>query len=306
MPDRNAVGRAQTRVRARWRDVQRNRFVGIPLAVQRRYSADRARFLAATITYNAFLSVFPLLLLAFSLIGFVLTDPAERARWLERLAGSIPGLRSVLGDSLDSLVAHRAAAGIVGLASLAWTGTNVVRAAGSALNTVFELPEHSGWKSQLWALGTLSTLGALMLVSVGASGTIGSIGHGNPVMLVLAAVIGLALDFGLFLVSYRLLTHRRGPRFGALWAGALFAAIGWTALKAVGVWYATQTMRNATAVYGTFATTVGLLVMLSLGARSFLYGAELNAVLVERARGASVRKAISLARAREMRRRASG
>jgi hypothetical protein len=59
------------------------------------------------------------------------------------------------------------------------------------------------------------------------------------------------------------------------------AAVGWTVLKLLGTWYVTRVVGNATAVYGTFGTVVGVLALLYLASRVFLYGAELNAVLLE-------------------------
>ena len=63
--------------------------------------------------------------------------------------------------------------------------------------------------------------------------------------------------------------------------GAVFAAVGWTLLKIFGTWYATWTVEGSESVYGTFAATIGVLVILYLAARLFVYGAELNAVLIE-------------------------
>jgi membrane protein len=300
-----SVGRAKSMLHALGRRLDRTPVVGTVLQVQRRYTADHAGSLATAIAYNAFLSLFPLMLLALSIIGFVLTDPAERARWVERIAGSIPGLKPIIGDSIGALTRDRTATGVVGLLSLAWTGTNVVRAAGAALNRIFGIPDLRGIRAHLWALGSLAPLGALVLASVGAGTAIASIANGAPVLLMLAFVVTLAVDFVIFIVSYRLLAQRKGPPYRALWPGALSAAIGWSFLKTIGVWYATRTVTGATAVYGAFAATVGVLVMLSLGARMFLYGAEANAVLVERKRGTNVRKATNLSRHNEIRRRAN-
>src|SRR5437879_7000953 len=73
---------------------------GVAIATHRRFGADRGEMLASTITYNAFLSVFPLILLGLSAIGFLLSDPVQRAHWVDRLSSSIPGLRPLIGDSI--------------------------------------------------------------------------------------------------------------------------------------------------------------------------------------------------------------
>lgn len=286
--------RAQRLVRTARRRIARAPVAGVALEVQQRYGADNGGALASTITYHAFLSLFPLLLLGLAVIGFVVEDAAERARWLERLSASIPGLRPLLGDTLTTLAEDRAAVGLAGLLSLAWTGTGVVRAAGTAVSRVFGVPTYPGWKQHVWALGTLVLLGALMLGSIAAAGMVSGAADGRGVGLAAAGLVTLALDFVLFAVSYRQLTQRRGPAMRNLWAGALLAAIGWASFKVIGVWYATKTLADAQAVYGAFAATVGVLVVLSLMTRLFLYGAELNAVLFDRRRGPAERKAVSL------------
>jgi hypothetical protein len=103
----------------------------------------------------------------------------------------------------------------------------------------------------------------------------------------LGAIVAFALDLILFLVAYRVLLRRR-LAWRRLVPGAVFAAGGWWVLKLVGTWYATTTVERSETVYGPFAATVGVLVLLYLAARVFLYGAELNAVLLEEGGGDSM------------------
>jgi YihY family inner membrane protein len=258
----------------------------IALSVHRRFGEDGAGFLAATITYHAFLSLFPLLLLALSVIGFTLAgDPGRQAEWTGRLARTVPGLGGLLGDNLRSVVANRAGIGIVGLAGLAWTGRGLVKAGehavGRVLRRTASMPFLVG---ELWALGATVFLGTIALASVVlAAAAAGALGR-NGALGVAGAAVAYALDAILFASAYRVLGHRRG--FRGLWPGAAVAALGWTALRLVGSWYAARTVAGAEAVYGSFAAVVGVLVLVHLGARLFLYGAELNAVLVERRRPA--------------------
>src|ERR1700719_3876873 len=54
-------------------------WLGFPLGVIYKYFDDRAPYLAALVTYYAFVSLFPLLLLLYSVLGFVLQgDPGLR------------------------------------------------------------------------------------------------------------------------------------------------------------------------------------------------------------------------------------
>lgn len=261
--------------------------LGFALAVQDRYGSDRAGYLAATITYYAFLSVFPLLLLGFSVIGFVLAgDPQAQEDLVETLSESVPGLQSVLGENIQAIVDARAATGIIGLLGLLWSGLGATEAAGFAVSRVFRVqPYGSFLKKKAWSLSTTVGLGLLALVALGVVAVVGNFSPGGilgAALLGLGPVVGAALDFGLFLIAYRILTQRQGPPFPKLWKGALFAAIGWTVLKIVGTWYVARTVSNSSAVYGTFAGAVGILLLLYLASRLLLYGAEINAVAMER------------------------
>jgi YihY family inner membrane protein len=256
------------------------------MAVTRRFSADDGNNLAAAIAYYGFLSLFPLLLLALSFIGFVFAgDIQGQSEWADRLSQGIPGLGQIIGQNVRAVVEARGAVGLIALAGLAWTGAGIVTAAGTALNRIFRVKAYESFFQQTaWRFGTLATLGLLGLLSLAITGSVAAIpaaGFLTVLLGVAAVLVGLALDFALFMLAYRLLTQRRGPRFGKLWVGAAFAAVAWTVLKLAGSWYATRVVGGATAVYGTFAAVVGVLVLLHLSARVLLYGAEIDAVLIE-------------------------
>jgi uncharacterized BrkB/YihY/UPF0761 family membrane protein len=61
--------------------------------------------------------------------------------------------------------------------------------------------------------------------------------------------------------------------------GIITAEIMWLILQAVGGVYIGHVVKNASNTYGTFATVIGLLTWLYLGAQGVLYSAELNTVL---------------------------
>jgi membrane protein len=258
-------------------------------AVADRYGGDSGGYLSAGIAFYGFLSLFPLLLLALSVVGFVLAGRADlQARVADEIEQAVPGLSGLVGGNIDRMIKARAAVGALGLVSLLWTGTGVAGAARNALRRIYRQPLPAGiWEDK--ALLVLKTvgLGSLALVATALSAAAGGLRAGGPAgvaLVTLVALVGFGLDFVLFLISYRTLMRGR-PSWSRIWPGALFGAIGWSLLKLLGTWYVTRVVGNASAVYGTFATTVGVLVLLYLAARLFLYGAELNAVLWEQSSG---------------------
>ena len=258
-------------------------------AVSDRYADDAGGYQAAAIAYFGFLSLFPLLLLALSVVGFVLAGQPGLAEDIQQeVASSVPGLEVLIGDNLQALENARVATGLIGLAGLLWTGTGVVGAARNALLRVFrEERIRSGITLKLWLIGVTLGVGFLALVATGLSALAAGLeasGLLGAVFRVGGIAVGFALDLALFLVTYRVLLRRRHP-WGDLLPGAIFGAIGWSLLKVLGTWYATFTVERSQAVYGGFAATVGVLVLLYLAGRVFVYGAELNAVLLEQRGG---------------------
>jgi membrane protein len=263
-----------------------SRILRLASAVHRRYGEDSAGYLASAVAYHAFLSLFPLMLLGLAVVGFLLANDAPaQADWVDRLSRSVPGLQELIGDSLRAVVRQRAGAGLVALIGLAWTGIGVVEAAGHALGRVFRVLDHGSFlRKKLWSIGSLLTLGLLALTATGLTGLAAGSnleGGGGAVLAVTAMVLGFGLDFAVFLLGYRILVQRRGPPFRRLWKGALLAAVGWTALKLIGAWLVGRVVTNAAAVYGSFGAVIGVLFLLHLGSRLFLYGAEINAVFIE-------------------------
>ncbi|MGH2693064.1 MAG: YhjD/YihY/BrkB family envelope integrity protein [Actinomycetota bacterium] len=250
-----------------------------------RYAEDGGGYLAAAIAFYGFLSLFPLILLALSVIGFALAArPELQAEMRDAVAGSIPGLRSIVGKNLVRIEAARAGAGLVGLVGLLWTGSGVVGAGRDAVRRIFrEGRPQDGLADKARVLGVTIGLGLLGLTATGLAATAVSLDAGGtlgPALRVGGALVAFGLDLGLFLLTYRVLAGR-GKQVRRLLPGAMFAAIGWTGLKLLGTWYATLTVERSGSVYGPFAATVGVLVILYLAARLFVYGAELNAVLIE-------------------------
>lgn len=73
------------------------RWVGLPLAVVYEFVDDQGGYLSALLACYGFVSLFPLLLLLVTVLGFVLHgDPAAQARVLDPALAQVP----VLGEQL--------------------------------------------------------------------------------------------------------------------------------------------------------------------------------------------------------------
>lgn len=270
--------RALERLPARARRVP---VLGLAIAVAERASRDAVGMLAAALTYYLFLSLFPLLLLALSILGFVLSDPALQARWAERLAGAVPGLEPFLGRNLRALARGRTGAGAAALAGLLWTSLGAAEAARGVLARVFRRrPAGNLLLQKLRSALSLGLVGIVVLASTAATAFLA----GRPAAPArpLGYLATLAVDTGLFLLVYRYLTPGPGPPARDLLPAAIVMGVGWSALKVAGTWYGLRVVARASAVYGAFAAALGILAVLHVATRVFVYGAEVAAELLER------------------------
>lgn len=257
--------------------------VRLPAAVHKRAKDDGVGTLSAALTCQAFLSLLPLTLLGLSVVGFLLAGhPGAREEWADRLAGAIPGLQPLIGRNLGAVVDGRFATGLIGLVGVVWGASGLAAMATHALGRVFRTETGSAVRIRLRALATMVALGVLGLASVAITSVAAGWSAGGvagTALRVAGIALGLAVDAGFFLVAYQVLTPGRGPLVRGHLPGALLMAAGWTMLKVAGSWYSTGVVANATALYGAVGAVFGLLAILNLSARLFLYGAELSAVL---------------------------
>src|SRR5215217_3899270 len=81
-----------------------HRWLGFPLAVAYKFGDDQGPYLTALITYYGFLSLFPLLLLLVTVLGFVLQgDPDLQARLVNSTLAELPIIGSQLRENVHAL-----------------------------------------------------------------------------------------------------------------------------------------------------------------------------------------------------------
>jgi YihY family inner membrane protein len=259
---------------------QRHPSLAVPVAVVRKFGDDDGGDLAALIAYRAFFSLFPLLLVLTTVLGYVLEgNPDLRQEAVDSTLAQFP----VIGDQIKlSSLEGNGIALAVGVVGSLWAGLGVVLATERALDRVWAVPrrDRSGFlASRLRALALLLVLGALTIASTVASGLVGG-GAG-----VLGPLAGIAVSIGVNAVVFGAvftLLGQRSTSLRALLPGIALAAVCWSVLQLVGGYFVSQQIRNATPAYGTFALVLGLLVWIQLGATLTVLSAELNVV---RARG---------------------
>lgn len=267
----------------RFDEYQQSRaWLSFPLAVLQKYSDDQGGMLAAAVTYYAFFSVFPLLLVFVSGLGYVLPGhPHLQHDLLTSALGQFP----VIGHDLQvhALSGNAIALG-VGIAVALWAGMGVFVAAEKAMDDIWGVPrdERPGFvPGRLRALGLLALLGTGVLAATAVSG-IATAGTSLGVLLKIGAVaVSVLFDFGLFWVALRLVTTR-DVTWRQLRGGAIAAAIAYELLQLIGGYYVGHVVNKASNTYGTFALVIGLLSWIYLATHILLLVVEGNVVATKR------------------------
>lgn len=246
---------------------------------------------SAALAYYALFSMFPLLLLTISLLGFMLEAGVPLAMdaqtiVLQAAQQTLPQARDLVERIIVTTRRTRGGTGLVGLIVLAWSASNIFTHLRLALNAIWDtgLPQGLGGvlRLRIRALGMAISTGLLLLIFTLAdttlellagyttrlpwSATLWSVGR--PLLLISTTVILLAL-------LYRFVP--RAPlSWVDVWPGAIVAAVGWEVLKRGFVWYTTS-VADWAAVYGPITGVIGLLLWLYLSAQVLLFGAEFAA-----------------------------
>jgi inner membrane protein YhjD len=261
---------------------QRHAWLGFPLAVRQKYSDDQGGYLAATITYYGFFSLFPLLLVAATILGFVLHGhPKLEQSVLNSALGQFP----LIGhDVKTGRLGGSGVALAIGLALALWSGMGVFLAAENAMQHLWGVPfrrRPDFFHARGRALLMLLLLGGGALGTTILSG-LGTFGASFGLAWKVASIaLSTALDIGLFWVAFRLLTTN-AVAWSCLRGGAIAAGLGWQVLQSLGTYYVAHELKHASEVYGTFGTVIGLLSFLYLSAHITLLAAEGNVVATRR------------------------
>lgn len=250
-------------------------------AVQKKYSDDRGGYMAALVTYYGFLSIFPLLLAAFTIIAFVLSGDKSAAHSLDAHISSYPIVDKIAPGLSKGTLHGSTIALVVGVLGLIWGSQGLAQAAQFTMDEAWNVPNKTrpGFVSR-----TVRSFGWYLAFGIGAlvATSVASLGQalhwaGGDVLSTLAAFV---VDIGLFLLSFWILTPD-GIAVRDLVPGAIGAGAAWAILTGVGIRLA-QLLSHSNPAYGSFATVLGLLALIYLNARITIYCIEANVVRARR------------------------
>jgi membrane protein len=266
---------------------RRRRVLGVPIAVVYKFFDDQGGYLAAVLTHYALIAILPLLLLASSVLGFVLQGhPTLQGTILSSALAQFP----IIGDQLGRPGGIQGSTSAVVVGSLAATygAIGLGQAAQNAVNTVWAIPRNSRLNPVLSRIRSLAwlVLAGFALVLIAVLSSVGS--HvevfgtrfgGGVHWLVLAVTV--VVNAAVLMLMMRLSTPQK-ERLRDVLPGAAVTAVLWQLLQMLGGLYVSRVIAHASQMNGLFAVVLGLVALLYIAGVMAMIGLEVNVVLAKR------------------------
>lgn len=242
---------------------------------------------ASALAFYAMFSIFPLLLLSVTAVGYFLKDPILVQQIKDSVTNFLPGGNVLFGQVLNEALKAQGASSLIGVISLLWGASSFFNGLQGTVNRIFTTRNsRSSWLGR--ALGALMAivvgallLAALLIATVGRlvvsllplapEGSLFWETWGNQGTVLLVATVT-------FVLLYRYVPSRR-PRLRHTLVGAIAAATGWLVATYGLLWYVASGLARYNLIYGSIAAVIIFLLWLYVSNFILLLGAELTAYL---------------------------
>lgn len=262
---------------------QQHASLAFPVAVIKRFGDDKAGKQAALVTYYAFLSLFPLLLIFLTIMSIIAShSPELRDQIIQRVLEYFPALGDSLQDNVQTSKSHGIALALESLILL-YGARGLANILQETFNNLWhiEKEERPGFLGDnLRSFGMMAAVGIGMVVGAGLSYVLGSVLDVGFIGALLVTGLNLAVTFGLFLAVFRLGTSS-AISLNKLVLGAIVASFGTLLVQHFGGYIMARQLPHLTDSYGTFAIPLGMMFWIYLQAQIILYAIEITIVRAE-------------------------
>lgn len=273
------------------------------------FLADNCPHLAAGISYYLILSLFPLVLAAISIFGFVVQRPDVEENVVKAVTDLIPVSADFVQGAILAVSRSWGAAGIIATFGLLWAGMAVFNAIRKSLNTAWGVRQPRPFlQERFMEFVMMVGFGALMLISLGLTTAFKVIRDASlPVFgqqfmegsLAWHTVIITTSVFISFLAV--LFLFKMVPNTRVYWRhaaiGALVAAVLFEIVKNIFVWFVGN-FATYTFVYGSVGTIIALMTWAYVSAVILLFCAKITSIY-PRIKGSLTEEALAEESAKE-------
>ena len=262
---------------------RRSRTADIALDTIEAYSLHRTGRNAALLSHHAFLSVFPLVLVMTTVLGYLLeNNPTLQEDIVDSALAQLPIIGQQIATDPARLTGNFLVL-VLGLLTSLWAGMRAFVDVQKALDDIAEVPHERRphiAKSRVRAMLGILVIGGAQVITATLTSLVGVAGIPgiSKVLLALSAVV---INAAVLATTFRWMCSEH-PGWRAVRPGALVGGVIFAGLQLFGTTVVQRAIANASPVYGTFATVIGLITWLSLHSIVALLCAELNWTLQRR------------------------
>ncbi|HDM9751069.1 TPA: YihY/virulence factor BrkB family protein [Listeria monocytogenes] len=271
--------------------VKQNGIVQVGQAVSARVGRNDVSGNAAQLAYYMLFSIFPMLLIAATLLAYFHIDKDSVFNMIKEFAPD--QIMDFLEENLNNLLTQKNGGLLsIGIIATLWSASNGMNAVMKSLNKAYGVTNKRNYVvqrllSMFFTLAMLATVGATLLLLVfGQQIGMFLINHLNfsedflSFWNNLRWTVTLIVIFVVFTFLYWVAPNRRSTLISVL-PGALFSTIGWT-VASVGFAYYVNNFGNYSATYGSIGVIIILMLWFYLTGIILMIGGELNATLAIR------------------------
>jgi membrane protein len=202
----------------------------VPFRVITAYGESQASNYAAALAFAAFLSMFPMILGALSIIGYAIRDPATEARFQNLIIQLFPGnAQPELQSAIHGVRQSAGWLGLVSLIGIVWSAGGIYATMEFALTQIFGTKQRNLLRKKLMGFVMMILLVVALGITVAANAAAGYLSNYIPYAWVLSFVIGAGVMVMLLVLLYRFVPNRTFSLHevlpGALLAGVLIEGL---------------------------------------------------------------------------------
>lgn len=268
----------------------RRRWTIFRLAASRFFDIDGAEW-AGAFAYNAFFSLFPMMVLLVTLASVFIARDQAAAEVIAYVGTYVPisgDMQAYIFDTVAGVIEARGQAGVVAFFILVWVALQCFSTLVSATNRAWGSARYNWWRLPLKSLALFGITAAAVLVGIAVpmlaqvarDWLFPLVDFRTWVYALAGFFIPLLMVFSGLSLFYRL-APSRPTRFSEVWAAALCATVLLLVAQALFVVYL-KNFATLNAVYGAFGGIMALLLWIYLSASIFIFGACLCAAQAEK------------------------
>jgi membrane protein len=262
----------------------------VPAAWQR-FSEDGGMFFAQALAFNAMFAIFPIGLLGLATFAFIYGDERGRHEFEGLIHALAPAVKDILTQNFEQAVNLRGISGLIGAATLLWSGKNLFLGVTYSLDKALRVPKSRHFVADIAAAIVIMPVIGLILVAATVVPIALSLlirathwPYERTFTEIATYAAGTVLIFFICALLYTVLPNVKLPWYFGI-PGAAVTAFCWTVAQVAFAIYTAHV--NFTLVYGALTALVILLLYLYYQATIFLFGAHFSAQWAEYDRSAA-------------------